>query len=75
MNLTALNFLNQLRPAIPFSIETPCKEMSNSELRRHMKQGGILINGEKVTPEEPIDFPVFSLVFFPNSEKRRTTLV
>ncbi len=34
-----------------------------------------LINGERVTPEEPIDFPVFRLVFFPKSDKRRTTIV
>jgi hypothetical protein len=28
-----------------------------------------------VTPDEPMDFPVFSLVFFPKSRARRTTLV
>jgi hypothetical protein len=49
--------------------------MSGGELRRHMAQGAVLINGETVTPDEPMDFPVFSLVFFPKSEKRRTTLV
>jgi hypothetical protein len=57
------------------SIEQPCKPMSNGELRRHMQQGGVLVNGERVTPDERIDFPVFSLVFFPKSAARRTTLV
>ena len=49
--------------------------MSNGELKRHIVQGGVLINGEKVGFEEPINFPVFSLVFFPNSNNRRTTIV
>jgi len=73
--MNALQYLNSLRPAIPMSVEKPCIEMSNGELRRHMKQGAILINGESITPEEEIDFPVFSLVFFPKSQNRRTTLV
>ena len=77
---TALAWLNSLRPALPLSIEqpptkdNPAQPMSNGELKRHMQQGGVLVNGEKVTPDELIDFPVFSLVFFPKSAKR-TTLV
>ena len=73
--MNALQFINSLRPAVPMSIEAPCKPMSNGELRRHMQQGGVLVNGERITPDEPIDFPVFSLVFFPKSAGRRTTLV
>lgn len=73
--MNALQWLNSLRPALPMSIEHPCKPMSNGELRRHMQQGGVLVNGEKVAPDERIDFPVFSLVFFPKSAARRTTLV
>jgi hypothetical protein len=57
------------------SIEAPGKEMSNGELKRHMQQGGVLVNTEKVVPDEPMDFPVFSLVFFPKSANRRTTIV
>ena len=73
--MNALQWLNSLRPALPMSIETPCKLMSNGELKRHMQQGGVLVNGEKVAPDESIDFPVVSLVFFPKSAARRTTLV
>lgn len=73
--MNALQWLNSLRPALPMSIETPGKPMSNGELKRHMHQGGVLVNGEKVVPDESIDFPVFSLVFFPKSAARRTTLV
>jgi hypothetical protein len=72
--MKALQFLGSLRPALPMSAERPCEPMSNSELRRHMQQGGVLLNGVKVSPDEVINFPVFSLVFFPTSS-RRTTLV
>jgi hypothetical protein len=72
--MNALQFLNNLRPALPFSVEQGCKPMSNGELRRHIEQGGVLFNGEKITINETIDFPVFSLVFFPHSN-RRTTIV
>ncbi len=70
-----LQWLNTLRPAIPMSVEQPCKEMSNGELKRHIQQGGVLINAETVTVSEEVDFPVFSIVFFPKSATRRTTLV
>lgn len=73
--MNALQYLIGLRPALPMSIEQPCAPMSNSELRRHLQQGGVLFNAERCSPDEPIDFPVFSLVFFPKSAQRRTTLV
>jgi hypothetical protein len=79
--MTALQWLNSLRPALPLSIENPptkenpAQPMSNGELKRHMQQGGVLVNGERIAPDELIDFPVFSLVFFPKSAKHRTTLV
>jgi len=79
--MTALQWLNSLRPALPLSIENPptkenpAQPMSNGELKRHMQQGGVLVNGERIAPDDRIDFPVFSLVFSPKSAKRRTTLV
>lgn len=72
--MTALSWLNSLRPAIPMSVERPGTAMSSSELRRHITQGGVLVNGERITADEPIDFPVFSLVFFPKAA-RRTTII
>ena len=68
--MKCIQFLNSLRPAIPMSAERPNEAMSTGELKRH-----VLINGERVAPEEPIDFPVFRLVFFPKSDKRGTTIV
>lgn len=47
--MNALAWLNTLRPAIPMSIERPSTAMSNGELRRHIQQGGVLINGERFT--------------------------
>ncbi len=73
--MNAFQWLNSLRPALPMSVEQPCKPMSNGELRRHIQQGGVIVNGERIAADEPIDFPVFSLVFFPKSRERRTTLL
>lgn len=79
--MTILQWLQTLRPAIPYSAEKAkdsegrCVLMSNGELRRQAKQGAILINGERFDPDEPMDFPVFSLVFFPRSPSRRTTVI
>jgi hypothetical protein len=73
--MNALQYLNSLRPALPMSVERPCTHMSTGELKRHIQQGAVLFNGERVTLDEPMDFPVFSLVLFPKSQARRTTLV
>lgn len=73
--MNMLTFLNNLRPSLPMSAERPCTPVSNSELRRWMQNGSILINSERPVWDEPVDFPIFSLVFFPSSPKRKTTLV
>lgn len=72
--MNVLQYLMNLRPAIPTSNERPPEPSSNSELRRWCRDGAVLINGERVSAEEPMDFPVFSLVFFPKA-KRKTTVV
>lgn len=73
--MTALQYILSLRPAVPMSVENPCTYASNGELRRWLQQGAVICNGERLDPNEQIDFPVFSLVFFPKSEKRRTTVI
>lgn len=70
-----LTYLNSLRPALPFSTEKPCTLVSNSELRRWISNGSILINAERIVWDELVDFPVFSIVFFPSSAKRKTTIL
>lgn len=46
-------------------------EASASELKRWLQQGAVVINGEKVAWDEPMDFPIHSVVIFP---KRPITL-
>lgn len=58
------------------SIERPCTPMGNAELRRIIEQGGVHINGSRVIPTDEIDREmVTSVVFFPKSQSRRTTLL
>lgn len=79
--LTALQYLLSLRPALPLSVERPPGEFekdelnpSNGEVRRWLKNHAVIVNGEPLLEKDIVDFPVFSLVFFPKG-KRRTTLV
>jgi hypothetical protein len=69
-----LTYLINLRPAIPMSTERPCTIASNSEIRRWADGGMVEINGLKMKATDKVNYPIKSLVFFPNS-KRRTTLV
>lgn len=73
--MNMLTWLNGLRPALPYSSAKPTTVVSNSELRRCMLNGSILVNSERITHDEPMDFPVFSLVFFPKSKERKTTII
>ena len=73
--MTHLEYLISLRNALPYSSEQPGKTASNSEIRRWLLNGTVLFNTEKAAFDELVDYPIFSLVFFPKSEKRRTTLV
>jgi hypothetical protein len=77
--MNALQFLSGLRPALPLSETKDSngshKPMSGSELRRAIEQRSVLINTEPVSVNEEIDFPVFSVVFYPKSDKKRTTIV
>jgi hypothetical protein len=46
--------------------------MTNGELKRIINQGGVWINGETCKVQELIDFPVFSIVFFPKGARKTT---
>ena len=62
-----------------FSMERPCTKATNSEIRRWMKSGvksAVVINGQDIRdPYTQIELPVQSFVLFPNSPKRRITLL
>ena len=70
--LTSLKWLRQF-DHLPMSVERPCTKASNAELKRWIRNGSVLFNGETVDVNEEIDFPIFSLVFFPKG-KRKTTM-
>jgi hypothetical protein len=48
---------------------------SNSELKRWVQNNALLINGEFVKWDEPIDFPICSIVLFPKNDKQRITIL
>lgn len=50
-------------------------KVSNSELKRWIQNSALIINGEPKKWDELMDFPVFSIVLFPKSEKQRTTIL
>lgn len=71
--MEAIAFLNSLRPALPMSAEKPCTLPTNGELRRWLRDGAVLLNGSPLKQEHQVD-EVQSLVFFPKSPRRKTTL-
>ena len=73
--MKAIDFINNLRPAVPMSIERPCTTPSNSEIRRWLDGAMVEISGKRPKHDDEIDFPVTSLVFFPRSKGRKCTLV
>jgi hypothetical protein len=66
---------------IPLSIEkppsknNPASPPSNSEMRRWLDQGSVLINGKTPKANETIDMPVWQFVFFHKSARKRTTVI
>lgn len=60
---------------IPTSNENAPNPPSNSELRRWLDQKAVIINGKTPSSKEMVQWPITQLVFFPKSEKRRTTVI
>lgn len=71
--ITAMDFFREY-PYRPLSSERPCTPMSNGEVKRHLKQRAIRINGEFPGPDGYVFYPIDDLVFFPNGKKRKCTL-
>jgi len=74
-DVKVLQYLIGLREihALPMSREKPCVEVSNSELRRWINDGSVVLNHERWKHDEEMPPLVYSLVFFPKS-RHRTTL-
>lgn len=47
---------------------------SNSEKRRWLQNKAVIINGERPGPDDPLDFPLEQLVFFPKGQRRITMI-
>lgn len=71
--MTLLDFLTKELLCLPMSAERPCTIPSRAEVKRWIRKKSININGEfDHDPGEEVDFPIFTLVFFPKG-KRKTT--
>lgn len=66
--MTAYQLLTTLHLVCSFQTREGKKvgKASNSELRRWIQNKALIINNETVDWDECIDFPLFSVVLFPN---------
>lgn len=74
--MNCFQYLMTLHEVCQFmSIEKPAIRASNSELRRWFKNKSVEINFQTPSAEDLISSFIKSLVLFPKSKTRRTTLV
>jgi hypothetical protein len=71
--VTALELIKHIG-VVPMSVEKPCTNPSNSEIRRWLDQKAVVINGLRPSASSEVSFPIVELVFFP-SGNRRTTVI
>lgn len=66
---TAWGLLRRLHEVCSFQSREGKKagKASSSELKRWIQNKALIINGETVTPDEIIDFPLISVVLFPKN--------
>ena len=73
--MTAHQYLRSL-PHVPMTmLGNKPVIASNSERRRWLMNKAVIINGQTPGPDDEIITPIWELVFFPKSEKRKTTMV
>ena len=65
-------YLRQLNEFCSFASRERAGKASNGELKRWLENGAVVVNGEKLQWDEVMDFPVHSVVLFPNN---RVTLL
>lgn len=78
--LQFLNFIQDNHGIVLFSTERPVDKeegiahtrISNSELKRWLARGTVLLNGEVLQAHHEVTLPVNSLVIHPRSDHRRT---
>ena len=73
--LTGLQYILSLHELCRFmSTERP-GVATNGEVRRWLQSRVVIVNGYPLEANETIDYPIRSLVLFPKSPVRRTTIV
>jgi hypothetical protein len=75
--MTAFEYLKYLKAngIMPGSKEGSMLGLpSNSEMRRWLAKGSVLINSMKPQPNDEVEFPIAQLIFF-NGSKSQTTIV
>lgn len=74
--MTGIEYLRSLHEVCYFQTrEKGTGLASNSELGRWLKDKALRINGQPVGPMEQIPAPITSVVLFPKSNQRRTTIL
>lgn len=67
ISMNAYQYLIQHRQYLPYNVGKDHKGVaSNSDIRRILNNHGVVINGQRPTEKDEIEFPVVQLVFFPN---------
>ena len=62
-------FLMTLNEFGAFQSRERTGKASNSELKRWLQNGAVVVNGEKLLWNEEMDFPVNSVVLFPKGNR------
>jgi 23S rRNA-/tRNA-specific pseudouridylate synthase len=65
--MNAWQFMLDLNQVCHFMSRERTGKASNSEIKRWLQNQAIRFNGEPVKWDEPIDFPVHSVVMFPKN--------
>ena len=66
--MTALEFLIKLNVNCQFMSRERTGKASNSELRRWFKNKAVSINGERVSFDKEIEFPITEMFLFPKNK-------
>ena len=71
MNDAALNYVRALDWLATFRLfsRERCAVASKTELRRWFDAGNVHINAERMAWDEPMDFPLTSVVIFPKGDR------
>lgn len=72
---TAIEVMTEINESCNFmSVEKPCTKASKSEIKRWLDQNGVEVNFQSIKPNDEWPIVLKSLVLFPKSKNRRSTL-